>query len=100
MPQVIYSERARSDLIRIYGFQAQHDKAVALRALAAIEAAIRGLSLAPKLYRVVDDGLREIVIDFGSSGFLALYGFDEVRDRVVVFAIRHQKEKDYPGVGG
>jgi plasmid stabilization system protein ParE len=96
MPQVIYSDRARTDLIRIYKFQAANDRATALRALVTIEAAIRGLSLAPKLYRLVEDGLREIVIDFGSSGFLALYEFDEVRDRVVVFAIRHQKEKDYP----
>ena len=51
--------------------------------------------LAPKIGRPVEHGFRECIIDFGSSGFLALYDFDEMQDEVVVHAVRHQKENNY-----
>lgn len=39
--------------------------------------------------------LREWVIDFGASGYLALYRFDPSTDTVVILAIKHQLEIDY-----
>ena len=41
------------------------------------------------------DDLRELVIDFGSSGYLALYRFEAALDAVTIPAIKHQREDDY-----
>jgi hypothetical protein len=49
----------------------------------------------PKVGRPVEEDFRELIIDFGSSGYLALYDFDEMSDAVTVHAVRHQKENDY-----
>jgi len=37
------------------------------------------------------------VISRGRSGYLALYRYDEDRDRVLVLTIRHQREAGYVG---
>ena len=36
-----------------------------------------------------------MLISRGSTGYLALYGYDERADRVVVLALRHQRELGY-----
>ena len=46
--------------------------------------------------RIVEGGLRELVISFGRSGYLALYRFVPARREVRILAIRHQRELDYP----
>ena len=40
-------------------------------------------------------GLRKLVIDFGSSGYLGLYRYSAKSDSLRVLAIKHQKEDDY-----
>jgi len=40
-------------------------------------------------------GWREIVIDFGDSGYVALYLYDPKQDTVFILAFRHQKEAGY-----
>ena len=45
---------------------------------------------------VEDHGdLRELVIDFGASGYLALYRFEPRLDAVTILAIKHQREDGY-----
>ncbi len=39
--------------------------------------------------------LRELVIAFGDSGYVALYRHESVDDAVYVLAFRHQKEVGY-----
>ncbi len=39
--------------------------------------------------------LRELVIGFGESGYIALYRHDEGDDVVYVLAFRHQREAGY-----
>jgi len=41
------------------------------------------------------DDLRELVIDFGASGYLAMYRFERTLDAVTILAIKHQREDDY-----
>jgi plasmid stabilization system protein ParE len=50
----------------------------------------------PLIGRIVERGLRELVISFGRSGYLALYRFVPARREVRILAIRHQRELDYP----
>jgi plasmid stabilization system protein ParE len=45
----------------------------------------------------VESGFRVLVISRGRSGYLALYRYDEARDRVLVLTIRHQREAGYTG---
>ncbi|MHA7915223.1 type II toxin-antitoxin system RelE/ParE family toxin [Alloalcanivorax xenomutans] len=39
--------------------------------------------------------LRELVIPFGDSGYIALYRFEPADDTVYVLVFRHQKEAGY-----
>ena len=95
MARLKYSNRASTDLIRLYKFLAAKDVESAQRAIKEIRDALATLMHTPKIGRPVEEGFRECVIDFGSSGYLALYDFDEVYDEIVVHAVRHQKENNY-----
>ncbi len=55
------------------------------------------LKQAPMIGRpaVDSDDLRELVIDFGSTGYIALYRFEPALDAVTILAIKHQREIDY-----
>jgi ParE toxin of type II toxin-antitoxin system, parDE len=41
------------------------------------------------------DDLRELVIDFGAAGYLALYRFEASWDAVTILAIKRQREDGY-----
>ena len=97
MPQVRLSARAQSDLFRLHTFLRCKDAGAAKRAALAIRDAFMPLKQAPMIGRPVEDSddLRELVIDFGSSGYLALYRFEAALDAVTILAIKHQREDDY-----
>jgi plasmid stabilization system protein ParE len=61
--------------------------------------AVRLLALetAPGIGRPFDSesNLRELVISFGSSGYVALYRHEPADDAVYVLAFRHQREAGY-----
>ena len=69
----------------------------AKRALLAIRDAFTPLTIALMIGRPVEDSddLRELVIDFGASGYLALYRFEPALDAVTILAIKHQRDDDY-----
>jgi plasmid stabilization system protein ParE len=52
---------------------------------------------APAMGRPFDDQpeLRELLIPFGDSGYVALYRHEAAQDTVYVLAFRHQKETGY-----
>ncbi|MEP6505059.1 MAG: type II toxin-antitoxin system RelE/ParE family toxin [Betaproteobacteria bacterium] len=64
----------------------------------AIEKAVRLLEWAPFTCRMAADNpfIRELVIPFGSTGYVALFEV-MAQGRVVIAAFRHQREGDYPG---
>ncbi len=98
--RVRFTEEAESDLIRLYAFvlaRNESDWSLAERALSAIRNAIRSLELSPFSFRkAIPDNpfLREIVIPFGASGYVALFEID-TEETVTILAIRHQREDDY-----
>lgn len=55
------------------------------------------LETTPAMGRPVDDQpeLRELLIPFGDSGYVALYRHEPAQDAVYILAIRHQKEAGY-----
>jgi plasmid stabilization system protein ParE len=49
----------------------------------------------PSVGRIFNNGLRELVISRGKSGYLALYEYNPILDRVDILRIRHQRESGY-----
>ena len=86
MAQVIYSAVALENLTR-----AREPAG----ATAAIESAVTMLAAHPLVGRRVDGDVRELVISFGATGFIALYRFVVQRDEVRVLALRGQREMGY-----
>ena len=94
---VRFTSEAKSDIERLYGFLAKHDIVAAEKALGIIEYAWSLLEEFPFSCRKADDTnpfLRELVISFGNSGYVALFEV-ESNHTVTVLAIRHQWEDDY-----
>lgn len=96
LPRVVYSENALSNLQRAFDFLLDQDPNAASEAAAAISGTIEVLRVHPLIGRPVEGPLRELVISFGKTGYVALYRFIPERDQIRVLAIRHQRELDYP----
>ncbi len=95
--RVRFTPEAQADLLRLYDFLLERDLGAAERALEAIEEATRLLQFSPFSCRKVVRGnpfLRELVIPFGSAGYVALFEI-EGKGTVTVLAVRHQREEDY-----
>jgi plasmid stabilization system protein ParE len=94
--QVAYTGNALANLERAFEFLARDDPRAAAGAAAAIRDAIDALSRHPLIGRPLEQGLRELVISYGKTGYVALYRFLPRRDEIRVLAVRHQRELDYP----
>lgn len=98
--QVRFTEDAEADLVRLYAFiltKDQTDWPLASRALEAIKNGIRSLALSPFSDRKATPGnsfLRELIIPFGASGYVALCEIDN-EQTVTILAVRHLLEEDY-----
>ena len=95
MAEVVYSARALESLARALEFLHSERPAAALAALDAIQSAVQNLAAHPLVGRRVGGDLRELVISFGDTGYIALYRFAVQRDEVRVLALRHQREIGY-----
>jgi plasmid stabilization system protein ParE len=98
---VRYSARARDDLGRLYQFLLDRantieDLELAERALGVIVDAVDGLGRSPFTYRKAGSSpfLRELLIPFGNSGYVALFEIEDA-SMVTLLAVRHQLEDDY-----
>ena len=95
MATVAYSARALTDLDRLFDFIAATNPAVAVNAGEVILDAVRILERHPYIGRPIRGALRELVISYGRTGFVALYRVAPRSDRVEILAIRHQREAGY-----
>jgi plasmid stabilization system protein ParE len=87
MAEVVYSARALENL--------SHALDAAVAAADAIQSAVDNLAAHPLVGRRVEGDLRELVLSFGATGFIALYRFVVQQDQVRVLALRHQREIGY-----
>ena len=92
MATVVYSARALPHLERAFEFQASENPDAAIPAAGAIGSAVEALAMHPLLGRRVHGDIRELVISYGQTGYIALYRFVVPQDEVRVLAIRHQRE--------
>lgn len=102
--QVKLTREAEEDLLRLYDFMLEReiersgggDLALADRAIAAIHHGFATLRSSPFTCRKADQSpfLRELVIPFGGTGYVALFEISDTYT-VVIAAVRHQREDDY-----
>lgn len=96
MPRLIGSPAALSDVLRLYRFLALKNADVAQRAVRAIQASVKILGRELGRGHPAQDmepEYREWMIEFGDSGYVALYRYDG--RTAVILAVRHQRELDY-----
>jgi len=96
VPRLIWTPPALADVQRLYRFLVPKDEVAARRAIKAIRAGVKILAHQPEVGRPVEDmgpEFREWPINFGSSGYIALYRFDG--EIAAILAVRHQKEAGY-----
>ena len=95
--RVRLTRTARDDLKWLHDFMLQKDIEAAKRAREALASAFSFLQIFPFTCRKVSPDspfLREMVIPFGSTGYVALFEIEEDK-MVTILAIRHQREEDY-----
>ena len=96
MAHVVYSRNALANLESCFQFLAREAPDAAVDAVHAIQGAVEMLAHHPLVGRIVTAELREFVISYGRTGFVALYRFVPALREVRILAIRHQRELDYP----
>lgn len=96
MPKIEFSPEALEDLTRFREFLRPKSSTAAERAGKTIRAQLQVLRDQPHIGRPVPDappGLRELVIEFGDTGYVARYFVSD--DSVIILRMRHQLELDY-----
>jgi plasmid stabilization system protein ParE len=100
---VLLTLEAQEDLGRLFDFDLEReltrdggDIDLAARALTGIKSGLKVLERFPFTCRKASDSpfLRELVIPFGLTGYVALFEIIDGKN-VVVGAVRHQREDDY-----
>jgi addiction module RelE/StbE family toxin len=92
---VVYSRRALDHIERAFQFLRDKNPDAARSAVTAIQSAVDNLAAHPLVGRRLEGELRELIISYGHSGYVALYRFVITKDEVRILAIRHQREIGY-----
>jgi plasmid stabilization system protein ParE len=95
MTRLVHSPEAANDLEELVDFLLASRPEHAVETVDLVLDALSVLERHPLMGRPVAQGMRELVISRGRSGYLALYAFDAAADVVFVLAIKHQREQDY-----
>lgn len=96
MATVTLSARALEHLEQIFEFVAERDPGRALEIIQHIREAVMVLERHPLIGRTTRDGLRELVISRGRNAYVALYRWHQIRNAVLVLAIRDARTAGYP----
>lgn len=96
---VRFTGEAEADLLHLFDYLIERDIGAAERAELAIAKAVELLQIFPFSCRKAQSGagdpfLRELIIPFGNSGYVALFEIEGDR-HVTILAVRHQREDDY-----
>jgi plasmid stabilization system protein ParE len=89
---VVYSARSLTHLERAFEFLHQANPGAAVAAAQAIRSVVDNLGTHPLLGRRIHGDIRELVISYGATGYIALYRFLVPQDEIRILAIRHQRE--------
>lgn len=96
MPQIIITPKAADGLENCRLFLAEKNPQAAQRAADVIKQKFQLLQTQPNIGRPYEiKPLRELIIPFGSSGYVAFYRYEQEKDTVYVLAFKHAKEAGY-----
>lgn len=73
-------------------FLRKDNPGAAVAAAQVIRSAVDSLGTHPLLGRRIHGDIRELVISYGATGYIALYRFLVPQDEIRILAIRHQRE--------
>jgi plasmid stabilization system protein ParE len=93
--RLVIAASADADLDRLFAFLAEQDLRAALSVSDVIFDGLEVLQRHPLIGRPVEEGMHELVISRGKSGYVALYQYIEQDDVVMVVALRHQREAGF-----
>jgi plasmid stabilization system protein ParE len=92
---VVYAARALDHIEQTFEHLRRENPRAASQSVAAIRSAATLLAEHPLAGRRLHGDIRELVISYGPSGYVALYRFVPARQAVRILAIRHQRELYY-----
>lgn len=99
MPQIIYSEQATSDIVRLAEFLEEIAPSLKQKVITTILEGIEVLEKFPRIAKVSQDekynSMRELFIALGKAGYVALYEYHEEKSIVLITAIRHTREAGF-----
>jgi plasmid stabilization system protein ParE len=97
VPHLVFSDKALSGLKRCIKFLALSNVLVSKQAQKRIKQNLEQLTKFPEIGRPYkkDPVLRELIIDFSGSGYIALYKIDLAKSTILILEFRHQKEVGY-----
>ena len=98
MTEVVYSRRALADLERLAEFLVGEAPRAAVAAIDVIIDGVEILAAHPLVGRPCEAELRELVISYGKTGYVALYSYEAAQDVALILTIRHQREAGYEGL--
>ncbi|MEJ0005510.1 MAG: type II toxin-antitoxin system RelE/ParE family toxin [Steroidobacteraceae bacterium] len=93
MAQVVYSARSLVHIERAFQFLREKNPAAAMDAVIAVQSAVENLAAHPLIGRRIEGEVRELVISYGQTGYVAtlsVCGCRKMKWRIL--AIRHQRE--------
>ncbi len=96
MARLVFSPRALRNMERLTEFLLEGGDVRAARET--LPTLLRGLAILkehPMIGPKVEEGLRELVVSRGRTGYVALYDYDARHDTVIIQAVRHQREEGY-----
>lgn len=89
---VVYSARSIANIERVFEFLRKENPGAAAASVAAIQSAVDHLASHPLMGRRIEGDIRELIISYGHTGYVALYRFLVLQDEVRVLSLRHQRE--------
>ena len=95
MAELVFSENAIQDIYRLTHFLLESYPEIALDTGEIIIDGLQVLVTHPLVGEKNEGGIRRLIISRGRSGYMALYHYDSLNDRVLVLAIKHQRELDF-----
>lgn len=92
MTRLVFAPAALNDLERLASFLLDQSERLAAETTPLLIDGLQLLKRHPLIGRPAEEGLRELLISRGRSGYVALYRYIVQSDTVIVLAIRHLRE--------
>lgn len=95
MVEIVFTNGAIEDIYRLTYFLLETYPEVAMDTGEIIVDGLQVLATHPLVGVRNEDGLRRLVISRGRSGYIAIYDYDQLIERVLVVAVKHQRENEF-----